>query len=153
MVNDLLELDDEKITVEVPSESSETGMEKKDTLLNDNDDLWVELRGKHIADVIKVLSSRIREIVHSNSGVAELNKKGGKALSMSQMANALKNLPEYREVMSKLSQHMHISHRCMGIFNSMDLMNLSDLEQTMANGTDDEGKGVKVATMVDQVEE
>jgi len=150
MVHDLLELDDEKITVEVPSEN---GMEKKDALLNDNDELWVELRGKHIADVIKVLSSRIREIVHSNSGVANLNKKEGKALTMSQMANALQNLPEYREVMSKLSQHMHIAHRCMGIFNSFGLMDLSDLEQTLANGTDDNGKGMRVSDMVDMVEE
>ncbi len=150
MVNDLLGLEDDKITVEVPSEN---GTEKKDALLNENDELWVELRGKHIAEVIKELSSRIREIVHSNSGVANMNKKEGKALSISQMTNALKNLPEYREVMSKLAQHMHIAHRCMGIFNSTGLMDISDLEQTLSNGTNDSGKAVKVSEMVDSVEE
>ena len=150
MVNDLLELHDEKITVEVPSEN---GREVKDALLNDDDELWVELRGKHIAEVIKILSARIRDIVHSNSGVANLNKKEGKALSISQMTNALKNLPEYREVMSKLAQHMYIAHTCMGKFNSNDLMEVSDLEQTMANGTNDSGKSVRVSDMVDLVEE
>lgn len=149
MVNDLLPLEDDMITVEVPSGD---GTEKKDALLNENDELWVELRGKHIAEVIKVLSARIRDIVHSNSGVANISKKEGKALSMSQMANALKNLPEYREVMSKLSQHMHIAHRCMDIFNKTNLLNLSDLEQTLAMGLNDDGRGVKVSDMVDAVE-
>ncbi len=150
MVNDLLPLQDEKITVEVPSEN---GMEKKDALLNESDDLWVELRGKHIAEVIQILSQRIRDIVQSNSGVANMNKKGGKALSITQMTNALKNLPEYREVMSKLSQHMHIAHRCMGIFKTSGLLDISNLEQTLANGTDDSGKGLRVSQMVDLVED
>lgn len=151
MVHDLLPLEDDKITVEVPSEN---GPEKKDALLNENDAIWMELQGKHIADVIKILSDRIREIVHSNSGVAALgNKKEEKALSMTQMARALKNLPEYKEVMSKLSQHMHIAHRCMDIFNKKGLMDLSDLEQTLANGVNESGRSVKVADMVELVEE
>ena len=150
MVNDLLPLEDDKITVEVPSEN---GPEKKDALLNESDDIWVELRGMHIADVIKILSNRIREIVHSNSNVASLGSSKKETLSMTQMARALKNLPEYKEVMSKLSQHMHIAHRCMDIFNKRGLMDLSDLEQTLANGMNDAGRSVKVADMVTLVEE
>lgn len=150
MVNDLLPLDDDKITVEVPTEN---GMEKKDTLLNDKDKVWVELRGKHIAEVISILSDRIRDIVHSNSGVANASNKKGKALSMAQMQNALKNLPEYKEVMSKLSQHMHIAHKCMDIFNKANLMDISDLEQTLANGLNEDGNSVKVSEMRNMMEE
>jgi len=149
MVNDLLQPQDDKITVSVPTAE---GQEKKDTLLNENDDLWAELRGKHIADVIKILSSRIREIVDSNSSVAIQGNQGrDKPLSMKQMANALRSLPEYKEVMSKLSQHMDIAHRCMDIFNKSDLLNLSDVEQTLATGFNDEGRGVKVSDIFDSV--
>ena len=59
MVNDVLPLDDDKVTIEIPAEN---GMEKKCALLNENDDLWVELSGKHIAEVIKILSARIRDM-------------------------------------------------------------------------------------------
>ena len=152
MVHDLLPLENDTITIDLPTEN---GPQQKDVLLNQSDDIWMELQGKHIADVIQILSDRIRDIVHSNSSVANLgsgNKKE-KPLSVTQMARALKNLPEYKEVMSKLSQHMHIAHKCMDIFTKSGLMDLSDLEQTLANGVNDNGRSVKVSDMVELVEE
>ena len=159
MVNDLLKVVDDKITYE--SETAGTAEETeggkstvpKDALLNENDEVWVELRGDHIADVIQKLSGRIRDIVNSNTAQV-LKKKGNsaKALSLSQMANAMKKLPEYREVMSKLSQHMHIAHQCMDLFNKAGLMGLSELEQTLATGKDENGRTPKVSELVDLVE-
>lgn len=159
MVYDLLEIDGEQITYSAqtagatdPDGNAVETMDK-DALLNDDDELWVELRGKHIADVIQILSGRIRDIVNSSTGVA-LSSKGSKAkaLSLSQMSNALRALPEYREVMSKLTQHMNMAHRCMDIFNSDNLIELAELEQTLATGKTDEGVEPKVADMVEQVE-
>lgn len=159
MVYDLLDVDKEKITYSAQTAGSkdEDGNEidvmDKDALLNDDDELWVELRGKHIADVIQTLSGRIRDIVNSNTGMA-LNTSGEKAkmLSLKQMGNALRALPQYREVMSKLTQHMNMAHRCMDIFNSENLIELSELEQTLATGKTDEGKEPKVADIVEEVE-
>lgn len=114
-----------------------------DALLNDNDEVWVELKGKHIADVIQTLSNKIREIVDSSSGSGlgkNVKQANGKALSLNQMAKALKALPEYREIMSKLSQHMQIAHQCMDAFGSQGLLELSELEQTLATGKTDEGE-------------
>eukprot|EP00957_Ditylum_brightwellii_P211611 15366378-Ditylum_brightwellii.AAC.1 len=113
----------------------------KDVLLNENDSLWVELGGTHTAKVIQILSNCIREIVNSGSGAAlsKTGKDSGKALSLQQMANALKDLPEYHDVMSKLSQHMHISHQCIEIFNWQTLLDMSELEQTLATGKNDIG--------------
>jgi len=150
MVNDLLEVRDDKITVQTQGED---GPVTKDVLLNENDELWVELRGKHIADVIQTLSTRIREIVNSSTGMVHSKGKEGKTLSLNQMANALKALPEYKEVMSKLSQHMYIAHKCMDIFKKQGLLDLSELEQTLATGKNDEGRAPKVSEMVDLVEE
>ena len=164
MVNDLLPIHDDRITYNSinagtaregmsPEEGSTT---KMDALLNDNDEVWVELRGKHIADVIQTLSTKIRDIVNSNTGSALSNSaKGasGKALSINQMAKALKALPEYREIMSKLSQHMQIAHECMDAFNKNRLLDLSDLEQTFATGKTDEGRSPRIKELLGQVVE
>ena len=82
----------------------------------------------HIADVIEMLSSQIREMMSNNSGAA-LAKDGGASLSLSEMASAMKQFPEFRETMAKLSQHMHISHQCMDKFNKQNLLELSEVSE------------------------
>jgi len=157
MVNDLLPIDDDRITYEMSNagtaKEGEGATSKMDALLNDNDEVWVELRGKHIADVIQTLSTKIRNIVNSGTGSALSNsaKNSGKALSINQMAKALKALPEYREIMSKLSQHMQIAHQCMDVFNAQGLLDLSDLEQTLATGKTEEGRTPKLKELLGQV--
>lgn len=145
MVNDLLPIDDDKISYKAESVT-------KDVLLNDNDELWVEFRSRHIADVIQTLSSRIREIMNSDTG-AKLAIDSGKSLTISEMASALKQLPEYQEVISKLSQHMHVSHQCMSVFTREKLLDLAELEQTLATGVTEEGRTPKLSELSDQVEE
>ena len=73
-------------------------------------------------------------------------------MSLSQMASALKELPEYREIMSKLSQHMHLAHECMDVFNRMGLLDLSDVEQTLATGKDEEGRSPKLVELISRAE-
>jgi len=82
--------------------------------------------------------------MNSKSGSALGGKSKGN-MSLSQMAIALKALPEYREVMSKLSQHMRISHECMSVFTKQNLLDLSELEQTLATGKDENGRSPKLA--------
>ena len=99
MVNDLLSVDEDKISYE--AENNKGVKEAKDVLLNENDDLWCELRHMHIADVITLLSDRIRGFVKNNGG-AQLAQNAGSDMSLSEMASALKQLPEYRETMAKV---------------------------------------------------
>ena len=141
MVNDLLNIYGDKITYKAESQDNPQIKEDKDVLLNDKDKLWVEMRGEHIAKVIEVLSGRIREVVNSSTSNVNRNKKGSN-MSLAQLASALKELPEYREVMSKLSQHMNIAHECMDKLKRDKLLDLGDVEQTFATGKDDEGNNV-----------
>ena len=153
MVHDLLKMDGDRISYKNDTASDPSDSETKDVLLDERDRLWVEIRGKHIAAVIETLSNRIRDIMNSSSGKNLGNKGGGGNMSLSQMASALKALPEYREVMSKLSQHMHLSHECMEIFKKQHLLDLSELEQTLATGKDDEGRSPSLSDMMDQVDD
>ncbi len=153
MVQDLLTIEGDKITYGAEAPDDPSKKEDKDVLLNEKDKLWVELRGKHIAQVIEILSGRINEICKSSTSSAFSGGGGGDGnMSLSQLASALKALPEYREVMSKLSQHMHIAHECMDEFNRHGLMDLSDIEQTLATGKDDDGRAPKLSEMISRVE-
>lgn len=151
MVHDLLKMEGDKITYKAEGAEDPTKTEDKDVLLNEKDKLWVELRGKHIAQVIEILSGRINEICKSSTSSAFAGSGNGN-MSLSQLASALRALPEYREVMSKLSQHMHISHECMDEFNRNALLDLSDIEQTLATGKDEDGRTPKLSEMISRVE-
>jgi hypothetical protein len=152
MVHDLLSMEGDKITYQAETPDDPNQTEAKDVLLNEKDKIWVELRGKHIAQVIEVLSARIQEVVNSSTGSALGGKKTDGTMSLSQMASALKDLPEYREVMGKLSQHMHLSHECMDVFNRESLMDLSDVEQTLATGKEEDGRAPKLSEMINRAE-
>jgi syntaxin-binding protein 1 len=151
MVRDLLTVTGDMITTEVDSGENPGEKENKDVLLNEKDKLWVELRGKHIAEVIDILSSRINEVCKSNTNNA-FSGGGDAQLSLTQLAAALKELPEYREVMSKLSQHMFIAHKCMGSFSKDGLLDLSDIEQTLATGQDEDGRAPKFTELISRAE-
>jgi syntaxin-binding protein 1 len=154
MVHDLLPMDGDRITVQTEKTDDPTKTEPKDVLLDEKDSVWVELRGKHIAAVIETLSERIREIMNSSTGSTLTRKagSGGGNMSLSEMAAALKALPEYREVLSKLSQHMHLAHQCMDKFTRDKLLELSEFEQTLATGKDEDGRSPKLTDIIDAAE-
>mmetsp|Transcript_12879 Transcript_12879/g.19956 ORF Transcript_12879/g.19956 Transcript_12879/m.19956 type:complete len:707 (+) Transcript_12879:274-2394(+) len=133
-----------------PKKKVEKPVDAVDILLNEDDAVWVELRGKHIAEVINTLSERVQEMINSDtSGLATKSK--GKSMTLSQMADALKALPEYQEVMSKLSQHMQIAHQCMEKLRSNNLMELSEIEQTLATGEKENGSTPSIADLMELV--
>lgn len=133
-----------------PKKANEKSGDAVDILLNEDDAVWVELRGKHIAEVINTLSERCQEMVNSDtSGLATKSK--GKSMTLSQMAGALKALPEYQEVMRKLSQHMQIAHQCMEKLNNGALMDLSEVEQTLATGEKENGSTPSTADLMEMV--
>mmetsp|Transcript_31953 Transcript_31953/g.39177 ORF Transcript_31953/g.39177 Transcript_31953/m.39177 type:complete len:620 (+) Transcript_31953:147-2006(+) len=153
MVNDLLPIQDDKIKYKADNASSSDeggGKGWKEVLLDEKDSLWVDLRGKHIADVIQTLSVKIKDIVGNSAGAA-LSNDGGASLSLSEMGAAMKALPEYQEIMSKMSQHMHLAHQCMNKFTKFNLNELAELEQTLATGTTEEGTNPSLSELIEQV--
>jgi Sec1 family len=58
-------------------------------------------------------------------------------MSLEQMANATRGLPEFQEQTKKMSQHINMAQACSAKIGSMDLLRVGAIEQTMAIGTDD----------------
>ena len=150
MVNDLLPVKDNVIAFQTEGNGGQK-VDKK-ALLGEADELWVELRHQHIAKVIEQIKEKMNDIIQNNAGAA-LAKGNGGDMSITKMAAAVKELPEYRETMSRLSQHVALAQQCMDIFGRTGLMDLSQLEQTMSTGVDEEGKEVKGARLVTSLNE
>ena len=144
MANDLLDVEDGIISYKtVTNKGTE---EEKKGLLNENDDFWLELRHNHIAKVIEAIKERMSDIIQNNSG-ASLDKKNSANMDISAMAAAIKKLPEYTQTMTKLGQHVNIAQQCMNAFSKQGLMNLSQVEQTISTGFDEDGKEIKGAKL------
>lgn len=154
LIHDLLTMEDDKITYveDVQAEGGGTKKQPKDVLLDEKDTIWTELRSKHVAEVSQILSKRIREIMNSSAGSVLSNKKDTGSLSMAEMGNALKALPEYQEILSKLGQHLNLSSECLDIFTKTNLRELAELEQTMATGQNEDMKTPKLADVIDALE-
>jgi len=140
MVNDLLPVVDGVISYK--STTNKGQVLEKQAILNDNDELWLELRHNHIAKVIEVIKERMNDIIQ-NSGGAALQKNRGGDMNITSMAAAVKELPEYQQTMNKLGQHVAVAQQCMDAFSKLGLFNLSQIEQTLSTGVDEDGKEVK----------
>jgi predicted house-cleaning noncanonical NTP pyrophosphatase (MazG superfamily) len=126
----------------------------KEAVLNDNDELWTELKYKHIAQVSKLIADRMKDIVQNNATAGVAKKTGGGAdVSIEAMSAIVKELPQFKHQMAKLGQHVNLSSQCMTTFGRNNLMNVSQLEQTMSTGLDEEGKEFKGAKLVQHLME
>lgn len=147
MGNDLLDINDGVVSYTV---ETGRGRDEKQAILGEQDDLWVELRHQHIAKVIEVIGERVKDIMDNNAGAA-LQKKAGADMSITSMAAAVKELPEFRQTAAKLGQHLALAQTCMGSFTGntgLPLIDICQLEQTMSTGVDEEGKDFKGAKLV-----
>lgn len=150
MVEDLLPVRDGGI-ISYSTETASNGRVEKEVILNDSDEFWVEQKYSHIARVIEVVREKMNDIIQNNAGAARLEKKSGQDMSITEMAEAVKQLPEYRQTISKLNQHVRIAQQCMDAFGKNDLMEVSQLEQSMSTGVDEEGKEFKGPRLIESL--
>uniref|UniRef100_A0A8C5X9W6 Syntaxin binding protein 3 n=1 Tax=Malurus cyaneus samueli TaxID=2593467 RepID=A0A8C5X9W6_9PASS len=113
MAYDLLPIEND--TYKYKAEGS--GGKEKEAILEEDDDLWVKMRHKHIADVIEYLS-------------------------ISALSQLMKKMPLYRKEISKQVVHLNIAEDCMSKFKP-NIERLCKTEQDLALGTDAEGQKVK----------
>lgn len=120
------------------------GSQETTVLLNESDEFWTENRHSHIAKVIETIKERLNDIIQSEPEVAKLAKKdGGKELDISAMAAAVKKLPQYQQIMSKISLHVQMAGTLMNRVTRDGLISISQLESTISTGIDDNGQEVR----------
>ncbi|KAH8071777.1 hypothetical protein JL721_4285 [Aureococcus anophagefferens] len=130
---------DDALTPLVHEYSKQTkGGEARDfAMLNEKDALWVEMRHEHVARVVNQLRARTSDFLDHNRGAAQLHQGKGSELTLGDMANALQAMPEFQAATAALNKHMSVAHEALGKFHGAGLLELSNLEQSLATGRDE----------------
>ena len=89
------------------------------------------------------------EIVSSSSLAKK--KSDGTEESIASLAAKVREMPEYQQAMNKIGKHVDIAQRCMNAVVGDNLMEISDVEQTLSMGTDDNGELVGKEEMMELV--
>lgn len=135
LVYDLLDIVEGSVyryKVELQSGKSD----EKDAHLEETDALWTELRHVFIAEVYSTLGSRFKEFQSKNKA-AKLGSDGLKGkgdMTSSSIRQLITALPQFREILSKLSLHIQISEDLRKVTNERILTDVGELEQDLVLG-------------------
>lgn len=134
LVYDLLSLDDNIIRYK--AETASGAAEVKDHVLDDaTDELWGKLRHAHIADVYTTLSKRFNEFQDKNKAAQyQRGAAAGKGMNTGNIKALIQALPQFRDILGRLSVHIFISSELKNAINGRMLTELGELEQNLVYG-------------------
>jgi syntaxin-binding protein 1 len=120
-----------------PASELEADRAAAELVLSEDDQLWSDFRHKHIGTVMVDVTAKFKEFKTGNK-MAQV--QGSEKSSFKDMIQAMKDMPEYKNMMRKYHKHMSLAQECMNKFDSQKLTLLGELEQDMATGITNDGK-------------
>lgn len=133
MCHDLLNMEGNKYVYEINTSTGKP--ERKEVLLEEHDPVWLELRHLHIADVNLQLNQKMNTLRQKNKAAQiRLGSKEGQELSTRDMHRMVKDLPQYRDQIDKLSLHIDIATKVNEKITEYGLSDIGSLEQDLVFG-------------------
>ncbi|GAA6011838.1 hypothetical protein JCM11491_000767 [Sporobolomyces phaffii] len=143
MCNDLLEIEKGRKYRYIFT-NEQGAPQEKEAILDDTDKVWCEVRHMHMKDALDKLIADFKAYAGEHGGTF-----GGDGTSLNDMKDMLASLPQLREVKEKLSLHLTMAEKCMGLFEKKKLPLTASVEQCCATGVTAEGKSPK--TLVEEM--
>ena len=140
LVFDLLEIKDNMYEFETVNEKGFKNM--KIVKFNETNSLWCKFRNTAFVTALQTIVSEFNHFINNNSA-AKVQKGELDNLDCEKMAEIVKGMPHYQDMMNEYSFHIQLLEKTAAFFKSRNLVQACELEQSVVTGSDAKGKPYK----------
>merc|ERR1712172_388697 len=119
-----------------------TDNESKEVILDENDDLWEEMRHQHIAVIYQNLQKKLKRLTDDKPVASLTDDKKKDERSQRDLGLLIKKTPRYLAEKAKVSKHLALAEECMKNYQGY-IDKLCKVEQDLAMGADADGEKIR----------